>query len=491
MRIILWFTRDLRLKDNAALNAAIRDASSDKSTNNKSTSNKSNNNNGKLDIIPVYILDTTHPQPVQGAAGWWLHHSLNSLDRDLRSVGGKLFLFRGGPTDILKKLLEESRADAVYFSRAYDPHTALLQGALQAFCQKNNIGCRRFAGHLMVEPEALLNKQGNPFQVFTPYYNTFRQRNEVTPASKNAPTFTLRTQRINGEKLADWKLLPKKPDWAASFGEHWQPGEKNAWTTLANWAGSGITDYSVARDFPAIDATSALSPYLSFGEISPRAVWHYIKSHVDPGAAEPYLRQLVWREFSYSLLHYWPHLPEKSFRPLFEKFPWRRHNGKNLRAWQRGLTGYPIVDAGMRQLWQSGWMHNRVRMITASFLTKHLLIHWKHGASWFWDTLVDADLANNSAGWQWVAGSGADAAPYFRIFNPVIQGEKFDPRGDYIRRWVPELSRLPDKYLHQPWTAPAIVLADAQIKLGKTYPEPIVDHATARAEALAAYNSIK
>lgn len=307
MRIILWFTRDLRLKDNAALNAAIRDATSDKSA----------SRNGKLDIVPVYILDTTNPQPVQGAAEWWLHHSLNSLDRDLRSAGGKLFLFRGNPADILKKLLEETRAGAVYFSRAYDPHTASQQGAIQTFCQKNSLGCRRFTGHVMVEPETLLNRQDKPFQVFTPYYNTFRKRIDVIPPIQSTPSFTLRSPRIGAEKLADWKLLPQKPNWAASFGERWLPGEKNAWDTLASWAASGVTEYSVSRDFPAIDATSGLSPHLSFGEISPR-VGITSRAMSNPARPNPFSDNLCGGN---SVIHYCTTGPTCP----------RNHSGRNLK----------------------------------------------------------------------------------------------------------------------------------------------------------------
>jgi deoxyribodipyrimidine photo-lyase len=293
--------------------------------------------------------------------------------------------------------------------------------------------------------------------------------------------------------LEDWELEPVKPDWAGALRETWTPGEAGARHRLGQFLDDALAQYGGARDLPGIDGTSRLSPHLAFGEISPRQVWHAVHAAGEGGTAKgaaAYLRELYWREFSYHLLFHFPHFPDAPFRPAFADFPWES-DAKALRAWQRGRTGYPIVDAGMRQLWAMGWMHNRVRMVAASFLVKHLLIPWQTGEAWFWDTLVDADLANNAASWQWVAGSGADAAPYFRVFNPVLQGEKFDPKGDYVRHYVPELAKLGDKHLHAPWEAPLDVLAQAGVMLGDQYPTPIVDHGAARKRALEAYQAVK
>jgi len=289
--------------------------------------------------------------------------------------------------------------------------------------------------------------------------------------------------------------LPQAPDWAEGWSDLWTPGAEGAHARLHHFLDKRVADYGDSRDMPGESATSGLSPHLHHGEISPRSVWHATQTWAEEhpqsrGAADKFLAELGWREFSYHLLVFFPEIPGKAFKPAFDDFPWSGSQN-HLRAWQRGQTGYPIVDAGMRELWATGYMHNRVRMVTASFLTKHLLIDWRAGERWFWDKLVDADLASNSCSWQWVAGSGADAAPYFRIFNPTTQGEKFDAAGEYVRRWVPELAQLPDKYLHKPWDAPAAVLQEAGLTLDEHYPKPIVDHREAREAALAAYGQIK
>jgi deoxyribodipyrimidine photo-lyase len=302
-------------------------------------------------------------------------------------------------------------------------------------------------------------------------------------------------QALHSDTLASWQLRPSNPDWAEGWSELWEPGSNGAYKRLKQFLAGPVSDYTDGRNHPAREATSRLSPHLHFGEISVRTLWHQAQALAgsDPGSQQQidkFLSEMGWREFSHHLLHHFPHLSSQPFKPQFSDFPWLG-NEAGLRAWQLGQTGYPIVDAGMRELWQTGYMHNRIRMVTASFLTKHLLVHWRAGARWFWDTLLDADLANNSCGWQWVAGSGADASPYFRIFNPVIQGEKFDGQGHYVRQWVPELARLPDRYLNKPWEAPANVLEAAGVTLGGNYPTPIVDHKAARESALAAYASIK
>ncbi|MEM6935811.1 MAG: deoxyribodipyrimidine photo-lyase, partial [Pseudomonadota bacterium] len=300
---------------------------------------------------------------------------------------------------------------------------------------------------------------------------------------------------VAGDDLAAWALLPTKPDWAGGLRESWQPGEAGAHERLRDFVTHAADDYAEGRDRPGKDHTSRLSPHLHFGEISPNQVWQALKmaagfGEVSGQASDAYLRELGWRDFSYHLLTLFPELPEANFRDQFDRFPWRSDNTE-LERWQRGQTGYPLVDAGMRQLWHTGWMHNRVRMVVGSFLVKHLRQHWRAGEDWFWDTLVDADLASNAASWQWVAGSGADAAPYFRIFNPMSQGEKFDPDGAYVRRWVPELAKVPQKFLNRPWEAPVEILRQAGVELGKDYPNPIVDHRTAREAALAAFQESK
>lgn len=471
--VLLWFRRDLRLADNPALAQAVED--------------------GKP-IIPVYILDDETPGRwrLGGASRWWLANSLRTLDGDLRQRGSRLILRSGETASALLRLAKETKADAVYFARGYEPYIARLEGALASTLASRDVGCRRFSGQLLNEPEALRNKTGEPFKVFTPFYKACLAMEPPSPPLATPRSIPAPASWPESEELEKWSLEPLKPDWAGGMRQTWTPGEAGARARLQAFIDIAVHGYGEARNTPGNEGTSRLSPYLAFGELSPRQCWHSIQAAADGPAmngAQSYIRELYWREFSYHLLFHWPALPEQPFRPAFEQFPWRG-NRKGLKAWQKGLTGYPIVDAGMRQLWTSGWMHNRVRMITASLLTKHLLISWQDGAAWFWDTLVDADLANNSASWQWVAGSGADAAPYFRVFNPMLQGKKFDPEGDYVRRWVPELAALPNEHIHAPWEAPEPVLTKAGIILGQTYPKPIVDHAEGRRRALEAYQQI-
>ena len=472
MSIIFWFTQDLRLSNNSGFLAACQKAP--------------RNAENQAKVIPLYIFNDTDPWGVQGAQRWWLHHSLSALQNQLQEKGGKLVLRSGEPLEHFTQLFQQHKIEAVYFARAYDTHNIQLQTKLKALCEANNVECRRFSGVLLQEPEETINGQGLPFKVFTPYSKKFVAQ-LPTPKLKALPkTLQLAKPSVKSEKLNDWSLCPSQPNWAQHFGDTWQPGEQGAQQQLTSAIKNIVHAYEEQRNLPAIEGTSRLSPYIHFGELSVAKIWHEITRHIPFEEAFPYLRQLIWREFSYSLLFNWPHVPSEPFNPNYEHFPWE-NNPQHIKAWQQGRTGYPIVDAGMRQLWQTGWMHNRVRMIVASFLTKHLLVHWKVGAEWFWDTLLDADLANNSAGWQWVAGSGADAAPYFRIFNPITQSEKFDASGDYIRHWLPELASLPKKYLHKPWAAPASE-TNEQVK---AYPPPIVDHSEARAGALKAYESIK
>lgn len=467
MTALFWFTNDLRVNDNPGLAAAGRDYDH---------------------VLPLYVLDASDPWAPGGASRWWLHNSLTSLQQAIAAQGGRLLLRRGPLVNTVIQLVERAGVQAVYFSRAYEPWLATAQQTLFERLEAKGIHCKRFGSRLLLEPEQVLNKQGKPFQVFTPFYKEVLKTCSFSRPAGTAEPKWLKPDGLETEDIKAWQLLPRQPDWAAPFTELWQPGEAGARATLAACVEDVIERYDKGRDFPAQECTSRLSPALHFGELSPRQVWHAVESQstVAYEAYQPLLRQLIWREFSHYLLHHWPHMPEKPFKQKFTNFPWDK-NPAGLSAWQTGQTGYPIVDAGMRELWQTGWMHNRVRMITASFLTKHLRVHWLTGAQWFWDTLLDADLANNSAGWQWVAGSGADAAPYFRIFNPTLQGEKFDKRGEYVRRWVPELAQLPNKYIHTPWLAPPALQQSAGVQIGRDYPAPIVNHQQAREQALHAY----
>ncbi len=471
MPVILWFRQDLRLADNPALTAAVETGE---------------------EIIALYILDTDNT--LGGASRWWLHGSLEALAADLGRRGVTLTLRRGRATDIVPALAREAKASAVFWNRCYDPVAIADDEKLAPALAASGVSARSFNGALLLEPSELKTDSGGPFKVFTPFWRALAAQAPFD-APLPAPKKIRAGSPVPSDRLASWGLRSAKPDWAAGLRETWKPGETEAAARLTRFLDGPVSLYAEARDYPAVAATSRLSPHLHFGEISPRQIWAAAEAarHAMPRTAngvEAFLRELAWREFSIHLLHHWPGIVEHAWKPAFDEFPWVEDE-THLRAWRKGLTGYPIVDAGMRELWTTGYMHNRVRMIAASFLVKDLLIHWRHGAEWFEDTLVDADLANNRGGWQWVAGSGADAAPYFRVFNPVLQGEKFDADGDYIRRHVPELARLDRRFIHRPWEAPPSVLADAGIVPGETYPAPIVDHARARQRALAAFAKIK
>jgi deoxyribodipyrimidine photo-lyase len=471
--VLFWFRQDLRLADNPGLALALASGHP---------------------VLPVYILDDETPGPwrIGAAARWWLHHSLAALERSLADRGAPLILRRGGAAAALDALIDEAGAAGVFWNRCYEPSAVARDKAIKAALLARGLRVESANASLLAEPWTVANQSGQPYRVFTPYWRALRARPPVVPIA--APTsIAAPARRPPSAMLADWRLTPQAPDWAGGLRESWQPGEAGARARVAAFLAAGLLDYDATRNRPEPGGTSQLSPHLHWGEIGPRQVWHAALAAAAAAgreaAAEPFLRQLGWREFSHQLLWHWPDLPTAPWRPSFAAFPWSGGTDELVR-WQRGRTGFPIVDAGMRQLWHTGWMHNRVRMIAASFLVKDLLVPWQRGAAWFWDTLVDADLANNAASWQWVAGSGADAAPYFRIFNPVSQGEKFDPSGAYVRRWLPELAGLPDRFVHRPWEAPADLLAAAGVAIGRTYPAPMVDHAEARVRALAAYRGM-
>jgi len=467
---VVWFRQDLRLADNPALEAAIESGSP---------------------VLPVFVWSPEEQAPwAPGSASrWWLHQSLEKLRDSLRERGSELILRRGPATDALPGLAAESGARAIYWNRLYEPAAIARDAELKKVVRAHGLIAESFPGNVLFEPWTIRNSNGEPFRIFTAFWKACL-RAPAPPPPKDAPE-RIPAPAKRPESLAVSELgLEPAIDWAGGLRQAWRPGEAEAAAQMRTFLGRAVEAYSVERDRPDHHGTSRLSPYLHFGEVSPRQVWHGARGREGGPLAEAYLRQIVWREFAYHLLFHYPETPQQPLRPEFGFVPWHLDE-PSLKAWTRGKTGYPMVDAGMRELWHTGWMHNRVRMVVASFLVKHLLISWQEGAAWFWDTLVDADLANNTMGWQWVAGCGADAAPYFRIFNPVIQGEKFDPRGDYVRHWVPELARLPAAWIHQPWKAPAPVLAEAGIVLGTTYPAPIVIHEAARARALAALASMR
>jgi deoxyribodipyrimidine photo-lyase len=478
---ILWLRRDLRLSDHRALAAALAHVQ-----------------DARGPVLPLFILDDADAGPAApgGASRWWLHGSLEALDADLRARGSRLLLRKGPAQEVLDEVCSQTGATAVFWSRRYEPWAMRRDESIKAALRARGLQAHSAAGSLLHEPHALRTLAGDPYRVFTPFWRKLRevlQAGLELPAPEHLPA---PRQWPASDALQDWGLRPARPDWAGGLRERWVPGEAAALARCTRFLDEAVLDYHERRDLPGVAATSRLSPHLHFGEISPRQVWLRARSAFAaegedlPEGVHKFLAEIAWREFGWHLLVQFPALPERPFRPEFESFPWRE-DAAALRAWTRGRTGYPIVDAGMRELWHSGWMHNRVRMIVASFLVKDLRLAWQSGAQWFWDTLVDADLGSNSASWQWVAGCGADAAPYFRIFNPALQSARFDPHGDYIRRWVPELARLPAAALHDLGAARPVDLAAAGIRPGHDYPLPLVDHARAKSEALAALQSIR
>lgn len=470
---IIWFRRDLRLEDNPALAAAIE---------------------GERPLIALYLLDESPViRALGGASKWWLDKSLASLGTALEARGSRLLLRRGAADDVLPALVQETGARLVAWNDLFDPGYPERDGALEQALIGSGVEVRRCNGCYLLRPGEVEKKAGGVFSVFTQFWRAARPEIKAGPAAPSPKRLEAPEHWPESENLKSWGLHPTRPDWSRGFD--WRPGEADAQRLLTEFLTGALAGYASGRDRPGLQGTSRLSAHLHWGEISPHAVWRAAHDAIEHHAApdveiDKFLSEVGWREFNVQIQAHHGDLSKVHFDPKFDGFPFRQAPAE-LEAWRRGRTGYPIVDAGLRQLWALGWMHNRVRLITASFLVKDLLIDWREGEAWFWDTLVDADHANNAANWQWVAGSGADASPWFRIFNPVTQGEKFDGAGDYIRRWIPELARLPDKAIHAPWTATPDLLATAGVKLGETYPAPIVDHAIARGRALEAARSLR
>lgn len=474
---IVWFRNDLRLADNPALQAAMERGGA---------------------IVPVFVHAPEEETPWSpgGASRWWLHQSLTALDASLRRQHSRLVIRRGATLENLLSIIHETGAGAVFWNRRYEPAIIARDSKIKAALLGAGLAAESFNGALLHEPWIVQNQSGKPFQVFTPFWKHCLTRPDPAPPLA-AP------QKIISPKTWPFLLVPgelelePKIKWAEGMRAAWQPGEMGAAGRLKQFLATAFASYTADRNRPDLPGTSRLSPHLHFGEITPRQIWDAVRRQAEaghlPAAAwrtSQFLAEVGWREFAHHLLFHFPHTPSEPLRADFKKFPWRA-NADFLQRWQKGQTGYPIVDAGMRELWTTGWMHNRVRMIVASFLVKDLLVSWTEGTRWFWDTLVDADLAQNTLGWQWSAGCGADAAPYFRVFNPVSQGEKFDPDGSYVRHWCPELAKLPDEWLHQPWQAPVEIIKSIGLQLGQDYPQPIVAHDLARKSALAAFAKIR
>ena len=462
---IHWFRQDLRLADNPALAHAARHSA----------------------VLPIYILDdaSAGAHGLGGASRCWLHHSLTALND---SLGGKLAIYSGDPQLILDQLRARHQVAAIYWNRCYQPWQIRRDTRLKQHLRAQGIEVNTYNGSLLWEPWSIHKADQSHYKVFTPFYRKgcLGAPEPRTPLPKPEANYITDRQK---QKLTELKLLPKL-DWGARILAPWRIGELGAQARFAEFIEQGLQHYKEGRNLPAQPYVSRLSPHLRFGEISPNQLWHTVRSLGNDRHIDTFCSELGWREFSYSQLYHNPSLPQQNLQSKFDRFPWV-DNPKHLRAWQRGQTGIPLVDAGMRELWQTGYMHNRVRMVVGSFLVKNLRLHWHHGERWFWDTLFDADLANNSASWQWIAGCGADAAPYFRIFNPITQGEKFDSDGAYLRTYLPELAALPTKHLLNPHATPEPILQQANIQLGTDYPHPIIDLQQSRQQALDAFKSLK
>ncbi len=470
--VLVWFRQDLRIEDNPALAAALKTG---------------------RPLIPLYIYapEEEAAWAPGGASKWWLHHALEALDEKLQECGSRLILRTGDSLEVLLDICKTHQVSDVFWNRRYEPAIIKRDAQIKQELRARDIGVESFSASLLFEPHTIQNRSGKPFRVFTPFWKHLRTLPIEAPVPVDIKALIAPPKAPRSQALQSLKLLPDIP-WDKGFYQHWDPGLKAAGTTLNEFVQQRARHYKNKRDLPAVNGTSRLSPYLHFGQLGPRQVWQAVlqTGSVDGPGEYTFLSEVGWREFAHHLIFHFPETPDQALNKSYSQFPWQPDD-TYLKAWQTGQTGYPIVDAGMRQLWQTGWMHNRVRMITASFLVKHLLQPWQQGAKWFWDTLVDADLASNTMGWQWTAGCGADASPYFRIFSPMLQGAKFDSEGEYIRTWVPELKQMPAKYIHQPWEAPYGVLQQAGVKLGASYPEPVIDHKTGRERALAALSENK
>jgi deoxyribodipyrimidine photo-lyase len=474
---IVWFRRDLRLADQPALRAALE---------------------GGNAVVPVYVHapDEDGPWAEGGASRWWLHHSLTALDASLRERGSRLVVMRGPALDALLAVARATGATAVHWNRRYEPLAIARDTRVKAALRDAGLAAESHNGSLMFEPWTVQTGDGRPYRVFTPFWRNCRARVDAIPPPSSAPrAIPLPANAPEGIAVDALELAPRIR-WDAGLLAAWQPGEAGAYARLEAFCDGTVGGYATSRDRPDQVGTSRLSPHLHFGELSPvQALAAVQRRNGDATAglstgAESFVRELGWREFAHHLLFHFPHTVDAPMDARFERLEWR-DDAAGLRAWQRGMTGYPIVDAGLRELWHTGWMHNRVRMIVASLLTKNLGVHWAQGLRWFHDTLVDADLANNVLGWQWVAGCGADASPYYRIFNPVLQTERYDPDRAYVRRWIPEIARLPNDWIHRPWEAPEAVLSAAGVRLGTTYPAPVVEFRGSRERALAQWARLK
>lgn len=472
--VLLWFRYDLRLQDNPALEAAV--------------------SSGRP-IIPIYIWSPAEESPwePQGAQRWWLHRALESLQEDLQKRSLELIFRQGAAGKELHSLVEDTGAEVVYWNRRYEPAFVERDTQVKKSLQKAGVEVESFNGSLLFEPWKVSTGSGNPYKVYTPFWKNVKDRSVQRPEESDLTNLQNRGPEKwpSSLRLGAFNLLPEAR-WYEKLESVWTPSELSARQRLQQFIKEDLEDYTDNRNFPSVSGTSGLSPYLHFGHISPRQIWWTVK---DSGKASgkggtTFLKEIVWREFAYHVLFHFPDTPESPLRAEFKEFPWDK-DSEVLKRWQEGRTGYPLVDAGMRQLYEEGWMHNRVRMVVASLLVKHLLQPWQEGARWFWYTLVDGDLASNTLGWQWAGGCGADAAPYFRIFNPMTQSEKFDAEGDYIRRYVPELSKLEAPHIHTPWEASDSVLEAAGIRLGEDYPNPIIEHKAGRERALKAFEAVK
>jgi len=466
---IHWFRQDLRLSQNPSLEALSK----------------------KVDqIVPIYIHDPK--QRIGSVSKWWLEQSLKNLCDNIEKINGKLKIFVGDPYEIIQSLILKNNIESFYWNRLYDPYSITRDKKIKSLLKLEDIDCATFNSYLLNEPWEIKNKSGSFFKVFTPYW---RQCNEITRNRKpNTKIQNIKLYNLNlknSKNIHDLNLTDKKLKWIDKIHKYWVPGENNAQLLLQEFINKKADNYSIGRDRPDQNLTSKLSPYLHFGEISPIEIYNQISvsKKINSHNKDKFLAEIGWRDFSYNLLYHYPDMTKNPIQIKFNKFPWLKDN-KNLKKWQKGFTGIPIVDAGMRQLYETGWMHNRVRMIVGSFLTKNLLLHWKLGEEWFFDTLVDADIGSNSAGWQWISGCGADASPYFRIFNPILQGQKFDPNGEYVKKYIPELQNVTNKFIHNPWEMPEESQLTCGCRIGKDYPSPIVDLKETRSRALSAFKTI-